>query len=151
MEILNGLLKINGADAYGVYGVFLSENDEGEHRNYNELMRPAPSKKHTCVSFREKDGEDYPDTLMPALQARDIELRFTLEAESREDFLTKYSAFIQMLRNGDDGWLILHLAELDRSYRVFYLDCTEWDQLTGFEGKVYASFTVKFREPVPAY
>lgn len=151
MEILKGLLTINGADAYERYGVFLSEEKEGGMDNYNELMRPAASKGYICVDFREQDGEKYPDELVPAFAARDLDLRFTLEAENKEDFLAKYRAFITALKTGDKGWLTLTLTDIGKSYRVFYKDCPGWSQLTGFEGKVYSSFKVQFREPVPEY
>lgn len=151
MEILKGLLYINELDAYDTYGVFLSEENLGDMENYNALMKPAESKGHKCVDFREEDGEKYPDELMTTLKARDIELTFTLEAENKEEFFAKRKAFVSALRTGVKGWIELKLSDLGRTFRVFYLGCTSWSQLTGFEGKVYASFKVKFREPNPAY
>ena len=151
MEILEGLFFINDLDAYDTYGVFLSEENPGDMENYNSLMKPAESKGHTCVDFREHDGEKYPDKLVTALKSRDIELRFTLEADDKTDFFARRKAFITALRTGTDGWLTLRLADIGQSFKVFYVSCSSWTQLTGFEGKVYASFKVKFREPLPAY
>lgn len=151
MEILEGLFFINDLDAYNTYGVFLSEENSGDMENYNSLMRPAESKGHTCVDFREQDGEKYPEKLVTSLKARDIELRFTLEADDKTDFFARRKAFITALRTGTDGWLTLRLADIGQSFKVFYVSCSNWTQLTGFEGKVYASFKVKFREPLPAY
>ena len=151
MEILRGLLYINDVDAYDTYGVFLSEKNPGDMENYNALLKPAESKGHTCVDFREEDGEKYPDVLKTTLKARDIELTFTIEAENKEEFFAKRKAFVSALRTGVNGWLDLRLSDLDRSFKVFYISFSNWSQLTGFENKVYASFTVKFREPNPVY
>lgn len=151
MEILNGLLFINDMDAYQEYGVFLSEGKPGDTKNYSALMKPSRAKSHTPVNFRERDGEKYPDKLVPALEARDVELQFTLKATDRDDFFIKYGNFIQTLKNGVNGWLSFYLPEINRTYSFFYMECSSWDQLTTFEGKVYASFKVKFREPNPVF
>ena len=153
MEILKGLLYINDNDAYDTYGVFLSERNPGDMENYNALLKPAESKGHTCVDFREEDGEKYPPILKTALKARDIELTFTIEAENKKEFFAKRKAFVSALRTGSNGngWLELRLSDLDMIFKVFYVSCSEWTQLTGFEKKVYASFKVKFREPNPVY
>ena len=151
MDILKGLFFINGLDAYDTYGIFLSEENAGDMENYNALMKPADSKGHTCVDFREQDGEKYPEKLVTALKARDIELQFTLEAADKTDFFDKRRKFVTALRTGEDGWLTLRLADIGKSFRVFYSGCTGWTQLTSFEGKVYASVKVKFREPNPEY
>lgn len=151
MEILKGLFFINELDAYDTYGVFLSEENAGDMENYNALMKPADSKGHTYVDFREQDGEKYAKKLVTALKAREIELQFTLEAANKADFFDKRRKFITALRAGADGWLTLKLADIGQSFKVFYVSCSRWTQLTGFEGKVYASFKVKFREPEPVY
>ena len=151
MEILKGLLYINEVDAYDTYGVFLSERNPGDMENYNALLKPAESKGHICVDFREEDGEKYPDRLLTTLKARDIELMFTIEAENKEEFFAKRKAFVSALRTGVNGWIELKLSDLGRTFKVFYISCSEWSQLTGFEKKVYASFKVKFREPNPVY
>lgn len=151
MEILEGLLSINNNDVYKTYGVFLSEERPGNNDNYSALMKPSKAKAHTAVNFREKDGEKYPDVLVPALEARDVELRFSMIAADKASFVAYYSKFIQMLKTGVDGWLLLHLPELNKTYRMFYKECADWDQLTDFNGQVVASFKVKFREPNPVF
>ena len=149
MDILKGLFYINGTDAYSEYGVFLSEEEQDGMENYNALLLPAPAKAYKAVDVREKDGEDYPDVLLSVKAARDIELRFTLEADSKEDFFAKRNAFLSALRTGQNGWLTLTLADIGQSFKVFYKECVEWTQLTPFDGKVYASVVIRFREPKP--
>lgn len=149
MDILKGLFYINGVDTYSEYGVFLSEEDQDGMENYNALFMPAAAKSYKPVDFRERDGEDYPDVLETSKAARDIDLRFTLEAEDKDDFFTRRKAFLSMLRTGQNGWLTLTLADIGQSYRVFYKECVEWTQLTVFDDKVYASVVIRFREPKP--
>lgn len=151
MDILKGLLYINDEDAYEEYGVFLSEEKPGDAKNYSALMKPSKAKSHTPVDFREQDGEKYPVRLVPALEARNVELQFTLEAADKDTFFIRYGRFVSTLKNGAEGWLSFYLPEINRTYRFFYLECSSWNQLTTFEGKVYASFKVKFREPNPVF
>ena len=115
MEILEGLFFINDLDAYNTYGVFLSEENPGDMENYNSLMKPAESKGHTCVDFREHDGEKYPDKLVTALKSRDIELRFTLEADDKDRRVADIEAC--------GHWPVLQgvlcqLQQLDTTYRI---------------------------------
>lgn len=153
MEEYKNLLFINGKDTYTEYGVYLAEEKQGDHKNYDSLMKPAKAKEHLAVSFRETDGETYPDKLTPALDARDIELRFAIVAPDTATFLTRYSRFIQLLKQGDNGWLTLRFPELgDKVFKVYYKESTEWKQLTHFENKeVAATIKVKFREPNPVF
>lgn len=151
MDVLNGLLYINDKDAYKEYGVFLCEERPGENKNYCELLKPAEAKELKAINYHERDGEKLPAKLVRALQARDVTLQFALVASNKTVFFTKYAAFISLLKQGQDGWLSLRLPELDKTYRVYYVSCTTWKQLTDFDGEVVARFTVKFREPEPAY
>ena len=74
MDILKGLLLINGVDVFVDYGAFLAEEKAGDTKNYSALLKPPSAKPHTAVSFREKDGEKLPDALLPAWEARDVTL-----------------------------------------------------------------------------
>ena len=149
--ILEGLLTINGIDPYVEYGAFLSEEKQDGTENYSALMQPSAVKEQKEVSFREHDGVKLPDRIVQSREARDVTLRFTIGAADRAQFLTRYAGFVEFLQRGEDGWLDFYLPELERHFRFFYKDCPGYDQLTDFEGEVYASFTVKFREPNPAF
>ena len=137
MEVLKGLLLINDVDIFTDYGAFLVEEKPGENKNYSSLLKPPATKTHTAVSFREQDGEKLPETLVPAWEARDVTLHFAIMASDRRQFLIRYSAFLAFLK------------ELDRSFRLYYKECTDYSQLTDFGGEVAAKFSVKFREPAP--
>ncbi|MEG0994133.1 MAG: hypothetical protein RSE51_09860 [Bacteroidales bacterium] len=149
--VLEGLLYINNKDAYTTYGAFLVEDKPGDNKNYSELLKPAKAKEHTPVDFRHLDGEKYPDTLTVALEARDITLQFAICGTSKADFVAKYQAFVTMLKTGVGGWINIRLPELNKTMKLYYKECTEWEQLTDFGGVVMAKFRVKFREPKPTY
>ena len=151
MDALNGLLYINNQDAYAVYGAYLAEEKEGSHKNYDSLMKPSKAKAHVAVNFREDDGEKYPDTLLVASEARDIDLRFAIIATDKTVFLQQYKAFLGLLKTGANGWLDLRFPELGMTFRVFYKESSGYEQLTYFDdGEVGAILTVKFHEPIPS-
>jgi hypothetical protein len=148
IDALRGKLYINGVDAYTAYGAFLYTERRGEFRNLSALLKPPAMKPYVAVSFREEDGERLPARLpSPAFQARDIELQFAIVAASGVDFMQRYNAFVGMLRG---GWLTIRVAELPKTYKVYYSGSTDYGQLTPQgDGTVAGKFKVKFREPNP--
>jgi hypothetical protein len=152
MEALTGLLFINGQDAYTNYGAYLAEEKQGDHKNYDSLMKPSKTKVHVAVDFREDNGETYPGELLVASEARDINLRFAILATGTAAFLQRYQDFLQLLKQGDNGWLNLRFPELDMTFRVFYKESPGYEQLTYFDnGTVGGILQVKFREPNPSF
>ncbi|MDR2890763.1 MAG: hypothetical protein LBV18_04065 [Alistipes sp.] len=149
MEALKGLLFINDIDAYVAYGAFLSADRRGEFRNLSALLTPPTMKPYVAVAFREEDGEQLPQQLpTPAFEARDIDLRFAIVADSAAEFMQRYADFVAMLRS---GWLELRVADVPGKIRVYYKSSTEFSQLTPIGGGAVAGkFNVKFREPNPA-
>lgn len=147
MDILEGLLFINGNDVYKLCGAFLSEDKAGDNKNYSALLTPPKMKPYTAVSIREHDGEKLPAKLTPAFEPRDITLQFAIVATGKTDFLIKYRDFLTLLKS---GWLDIRLPELNKTFHVYYKESTAYDQLTDLEGGLVAgAFKVKFREPVP--
>lgn len=144
--VLSGLLFINDIDVYERYGAFLSEENEGDYSNYSELLKMPKIKPITGVSYIEEHGTNYPDYIQLSCEERTVELRFTIEGDNDSDFISKHNNFLTMLVS---GWLRLRVPELKKEYRLLYEDNTEWQQLTPLDGKVYATFRVKFREPKP--
>lgn len=150
--VTEGLLYINGVDAYTGYGVFLAEKKAGELTNYEALMTPSSTKEHVALNYKDRDGEQLPKKLAHKLEPRDIELRFAIVGTSLSDYLAKRRAFVSMLIEGDNGWLTLRLPELGHDFKVYFKGVTEWEQLTlSKEGKTVAMVTVKFREPEPKF
>lgn len=152
MELLNGLLLINGVDIYQKYGAFLAEEAQDKHTNYDALLAMPPIKKQPEVSIREENGVRTPETLDLCFEARDIELQFAIVATGGADFLQRYFSFIRFLRSGDGGWLTIRLTDLGIEFRVRLKETGGYSQLTPFgPGCVAARFRIRFREPKPDF
>lgn len=150
-NILEGLVYINEVDIYKTYSAYLVEDKQGAHTNYNELLKPPAMKAYTAVSFREQDGENLPDILpAPCYEARDVTLYFAIVSTTKSDWIAKYTSFVAFLKS---GWLNIRLPELDKTYKVYYKSCSNYEQLTYLTDEaVYASrFKVKLREPKPGF
>lgn len=147
MDIIKGLLQINGRDVFEEYGAFLCHDKQNRNTNYSELLKPPKMKTYTSVDFREEDGEKLPAVLLPRVEARDLTLQFAIVGASREDFLARYDKFLGMLRS---GWLEFFLPDIGRTFRLYYKECSGYKQLTPLSARqVGGKFTVKFREPHP--
>jgi hypothetical protein len=148
MEILKGLLLINGTDVYLEYGAFLMEDRVSDHTNYTALLRPANMKSYVAVSFRDENGEKLPAQLTPCSEARDVTLQFAIIADSATSFKTKYKGFIQFLKS---GWLNVNVTELGTTFKMYFAACSDYEQLTSVAAtSVAAKFKVKLREPNPS-
>ena len=111
--ILGGKVLINGTDIWKAYGAFLVEKKRGDRNNLKAIMAPAKTKTHVAVDIREEDGEKYSSALEVRNQARDVKLYFALYADTRDEWLSRYKAFIAFLKQGDDGWLDIRFPDLD--------------------------------------
>ena len=60
-----------------------------------------------------------PDILTQTYEARDITLRFAIVASNDVSFFTRYASFVKFLKEGDDGWLALHLTDVGLKFRVY--------------------------------
>ena len=152
MEVLEGLFFINDTDVYARFGAFLAETAEDRHDNYDSLLAPPTLKEQPEVSFREENGVRTPDTLTQAFDARDIMLRIAITAPDDTAFLSRYVAFVNFLKSGDNGYLTLRLADVGMEFRVYAVGFSDYSQLIPFgNGEIAASFSVKFREPKPTF
>lgn len=149
--ILDGLFFINEKDIFLEYSVFLAEKSQGEHANYDALLKPPKLKDQTAVNIRELDGEKLPDALVNKFEARDITLMFGLYASNRFTWLAQRKTFVDFLRTGENGWLRLNARELDETFRVYVKDFPNWDQIAFDCSLSYGQFQVTFREPNPNF
>ena len=149
--ILSGKVLINGTDIWKAYGAFLVEKKRGDRNNLKAIMAPSKTKTHVAVDIREEDGEKYSAVLEVRNQARDVKLYFALYADTRDEWLSRYKAFIAFLKQGDDGWLDIRFPDLDMTLHVFYKESSDYEPLTYLwqAGKHASRFTVIFREPKP--
>lgn len=150
--ILGGRMLVNGTDIWKEYGVFLAEKKRGDRNNLKAIMSPAKTKGHVAVDLREEDGEKYSSVLEVRNQARDVRLCFALYADTREEWLSRYKAFVAFLKKGEGGWLDLSFPDLGLTLHVFYKDGGDYEPLTCLwqAGKQASRFYVTFREPKPA-
>lgn len=148
-EIMEGLLLINGVDIWTEYGAWLAEEKEGETTNYSALLKPPAAKAQVAVSFREDDGEKLPEDLGQKWEARDVTLKFAIEAPTRAAFMERRNAFVAFLKAGDKGWLSMAVTELGRTYRMYYRDTGNYTHFEDTGESVAGLFTIKFREPDP--
>ena len=153
METLEGLVIINGTDIWKEYGVFLTEEKKGGRENLTAIMMPAKAKTHVGVNIREHDDVKYSADLNPKSEERDVTLHFALFAPTKEQWLSRYRAFISFLKQGEKGWLRVRLSELDLTMTMFYVDSSNFKPLTYLwkEGVQASRFKVKFREPEPSF
>ena len=128
--ILGGKVLINGTDIWKVYGAFLVEKKRGDRNNLKAIMAPAKTKTHVAVDIREEDGEKYSSALDVRNQARDVKLYFALYADTRDEWLSRYKAFISFLKQGEDGWLDIRFPDLDMMLHVFYKESSDYEPLT---------------------
>ena len=149
--ILGGKVLVNGTDIWKAYGAFLVEKRRGERTNLKAIMAPAKTKGHVAVDIREEDGEKYSAALDVRNQARDVKLYFALYADTRDEWLSQYRAFIAFLKQGEDGWLDIRFPDLDMTLHVFYKESGDYEPLTYLwqAGKQAGRFYVTFREPKP--
>lgn len=152
MSILAGLFLINGTDVYTEFGAFLAETEADSNDNYNSLLQTPELKEQPKVSLQDEDGERTPDVIVQAYEARDITLQFAISAPDARTFLTRYFAFMRFLKEGDDGWLTLHLTDVGLQFRVYLVSSPGYSQLVPFgRGEVAAFFSVRFHEPQPTF
>ena len=149
MAVVSGLLYINNIDVYDVFGAYLTEDNQGTYSNYSELLASPRMKPYVAVNFREDDGEKLPDVLpAPAFEPREITLYFAIAADTPTTFISQYIAFVNLLKS---GWLDIRLPELNKTYKMYYKECSGYEQLTPIDEQVVARFKVKLREPVPQF
>ena len=152
MDILEGLLTINGVDPYLAYGAFLAyQEGEDPQANYDALLTPPALKEHRKVSLREQNGVKLPAALTQRWREREVTLTFCIVAPNAAAFKQRYYDFVNFLKEGADGWLDITLPELSRTWRMYMLRPGRYSQLTDFHGEVAALFSVTFEEPTPNF
>ncbi len=153
-KILCGLMTVNGTDLWEEYGVFLVEEKRGGRENQNALLTPARTKTTPSVNFREEDGRKYPANLRPASEEREFTLHFAQYADTAEEWVDRYRAFIRFLKTGKDGWLNMTFRELPGlSMRCFYMEAGTFKALTHLaaQGVQASRYKIKFKEPNPSF
>lgn len=150
-HILEGQVTINGKDIWKEYGVFLTEEKNGGRDNINAILAPSKVKDHVGVDIRELNGKKYSENLTVTNQEREVTLRFALYAKTKSEWMSRYQAFIGMLKTGDNGWLNVQFPTLGITLKMFYVSGSQFRSLTYLwnEGVQAGKFNITFKEPSP--
>lgn len=152
-EILANLVLVNGIDVWTQFHAFLREEKEDGEENLAALLTPGKMKQHVFVNLREEDGEKYLTKLVQKTEARDVTLHFAIMADSKADFLMRYSKFVKYLKTGQDGWLQWSFPTLGLEMKTFCKEFTSFESLTKLwvESAHCGAFAVTLREPKPSF
>lgn len=150
-RILGGQVLINGVDIWREYGVFLTEDKRGDLTNLSAILTPSQPKAHTGVDFRELKGKRYSSKLDVASEERNVTLYFAQYAQTKSEWLRKYSSFISFLKRGQNGWLEITIPSLSMTLKVFCSSFSGYKPLTYLwkEGVQASKYKVTFTEPEP--
>lgn len=113
-----------------------------ENGAYAALLTPAPIKSVIQNDDPLKDGVQVLPTSPLIQNERDVTLTFLVQGSSHNDFLNKYSAFMNLLRS---GIVTLYVPDLNNYYRLLYSNATQFENYRLNACKL----SVKFREPDP--
>nr|DAE18525.1 MAG TPA: hypothetical protein [Myoviridae sp. ctgpD8] len=148
MKDLTGYMTINGKDAWAEYSAFLCEDREEDNFNFSELLKPLEMKEYTAVDFRERNGEELPESLPSSCyKARDVTLYFAIYASSPEECETRRAALMKVMYS---GWVNLQVKGKTSAYKFYYKSSSDFDTVTDVaSGMVVERWKMKFREPKP--
>lgn len=115
---------------------------------YAALMIPSPLKEWIENEDPRKNGTDVITHIdgkpaCPMLKERDVTLTFFISGDDEADFLSKYTAFTELLYS---GIIDLYVPDLNKTYHLLYSNSTQYDNYL----MKACRLSVKFREPNPA-
>lgn len=133
-----GELFINDMDAFGMWGVCLSDS------SLCSLVEPEPLKDAVSNKSSTEDGKQIRKEAKPKVDERDITLFVQLYATSRDDMFNKLIAFKKELKKRRIN--IRTKYEKDVVYRCDYKSCKQFKSYF----KEMATFSLTLNEPNPA-
>ena len=128
-------LTINGADALREWGVRLT----GE--SLQNLMKPLDIKDRVSSTSRLEDGDRY-IVETPRIKAREVQVEFSVEGRTREEFIARFDKFCNTLQEG-----VVTLStryQQNVRYRLLFTSCTSF-----YTRRTLCKIAVKFIEPNP--
>ena len=128
-------LTINGADALREWGARLT----GE--SLQNLMKPLEVKDRVSSTSRLEDGDRY-IVETPRIKAREVQVEFSVEGRTREEFIARFDKFCNTLQEG-----VVTLAtryQQNVRYRLLFTSCTSF-----YTRRTLCKIAVKFIEPNP--
>ena len=128
-------LTINGADALREWGARLT----GE--SLQNLMKPLDIKDRVSSTSRLEDGDRY-IVETPRIKAREVQVEFSVEGRTREEFIARFDKFCNTLQEG-----VVTLStryQQNVRYRLLFTSCTSF-----YTRRTLCKIAVKFIEPNP--
>lgn len=130
-------LTINGTDALREWGVRLT----GE--SLQNLMKPLDIKDRVSSTSRLEDGDRYiVEQGTPRIKAREVQVEFSVEGRTREEFIARFDKFCNTLQEG-----VVTLAtryQKNVRYRLLFTSCTSF-----YTRRTLCKIAVKLIEPNP--
>ena len=131
-------LIINGFDAFLQWGIRMGDGF------LDAIFAPEPLKEFIENKSRLNNGKQVVYN-NPKIDERDVTLVFTLEGETPDDYLSKYSAFKTELQKGKIEIKVPALG--NQVYRLTYLRSASCELNTP---RTFSKISVKFNEPNPS-
>lgn len=128
-------LTINGADALREWGVRLI----GE--SLQNLMKPLDTKDRVSSTSRLEDGDRY-IVETPRIKAREVQVEFSVEGRTREEFIARFDKFCNTLQEG--AVTLSTRYQQNVRYRLLFTSCTSF-----YTRRTLCKIAVKFIEPNP--
>ena len=128
-------LTINGTDALREWGARLT----GE--SLQNLMKPLDIKDRVSSTSRLEDGDRY-IVETPRIKAREVQVEFSVEGRTREEFIARFDKFCNTLQEG-----VVTLStryQQNVRYRLLFTSCTSF-----YTRRTLCKIAVKFIEPNP--
>lgn len=131
---MTGDLLINTKDAYTTFGINMGDDF------IETLLTPPPMKALVSNNSPLEHGSRV--TGAPFTEEREITLAFVIEANSQEDYITKYKAFMTELKL---GYININVPPIGaETYKLVYLECP----VKPFGKKFFTcKLSLKFKEP----
>lgn len=131
-------LIINGFDAFLQWGIRMGDGF------LDAIFAPEPLKEFIENKSRLNNGKQVVYN-NPKIDERDVTLVFTLEGETPDDYLSKYSAFKTELQKGKIEIKVPAFG--NQVYRLTYLRSASFGLNIP---RTFSKISVKFNEPNPA-
>lgn len=134
---MKGELKINGNDAWTMYGVSMGEGFIDAIDGVNEM------KQYISNECREEHGiRVIPST---KVKEKELTLHFTIKGSSPTDFRNKKLAFINLLESGEV--LRVEIPSIGSVHKLIYLGKGQSYKMS--LNKSFCAFSARFLEPNP--
>lgn len=133
--------NIDDLNLYGVYGVIIEAG-------LKTLLQDPDLKDPETQEWPEQNGIEV-DLTERYYKARTVSLDVALIADTQDEYFSKYTALMAVLRS--PGLRQLYLKRIDRSFFIYFVKSSNMTLITKFKGgKIGTKFTLEFVEPNPS-